>query len=245
MQPRLSAATLLLLLLVPAVRPTCAEPPAIYDSELSKEKPISGEEAVRKISLPPGFEARLFAAEPTVRNPIALQYDKRGRLWIAENYTYAERGLRLDPNLRDRLMILEDTDHDGKADKTTVFSDTLHTLTGFALGRGGVWAICPPQLLFIADANADDKPDQAPVVVLDGFEVAPENHHNFANGLKFGPDGWLYGRCGGTFPGEIGRPGTPASQRVPLRGGIWRYHPNTQAVEVRAPGTTRTPTHFN
>ena len=238
MQPRLKLPPLFVLLLVSGLCSAWAEPPAIYDSEQSREKPISGEAAVKKITLQPGFEARLFAAEPTVRNPIALQYDNRGRLWIAENYTYAERGLRLDPNLRDRLIILEDTNRDGKADKTTVFSDQLHTLTGFALGHGGVWAICPPQLLFIADANADDRPDQAPVVVLDGFEVAPENHHNFANGLKFGPDGWLYGRCGGTFPGEIGRPGTPASQRVPLRGGIWRYHPKTKAVEVLTHGTT-------
>lgn len=215
-----------------------AEPPAIYDSEKSTEQPISGQEAVAKIQLPAGFKATLFATEPTVRNPIALQYDTNGRLWVAENFSYAESGLRLDPNLNDKIVIFEDQNRDGSADKTTVFSDQLHNLTGFALGHGGVWAICPPQLLFIADSNHDDRPDGPPVVVLDGFWMPTENHHNFANGLKFGPDGWLYGRAGGSSPSEIGRPGTPLEQRVPLRGGIWRVHPKTHQFEALTHGTT-------
>ncbi len=214
-----------------------AEPP-VYDSEQSKEIPISGAEAVRKIELPAGFQARLFAAEPMVRNPIALEYDARGRLWIAENYTYAERGLRIDPNLNDRLVIFEDQDADGTAGKKTVFSDKLHNLTGFAIGRGGVWAICPPQLLFLADRNGDDRPDGPPEVMLDGFQVPLENHHNFANGLKFGPDGWLYGRAGGSSPSRIGAPGTPEASRIPIHGGIWRYHPSNHRFEVLAHGTT-------
>ncbi|RLS26693.1 MAG: hypothetical protein DWH73_00265 [Planctomycetota bacterium] len=226
------------LLLVFSQMSVRAQNSPVYDSEQSPEKPISGAESVRKITLPEGFSARLLAQEPTVRNPIALQYDDRGRLWIAENFTYAERGLRIDPNLRDRLIILQDLDHNAAADAASIFSDQLHNLTGFAIGRGGIWAICPPQLLFIPDANQDDKPDSPPQVILDGFTVAPENHHNFANGLKFGPDGWLYGRCGGSFPGEIGKPGTPENQRISLRGGIWRYHPQTKAVEVLTHGTT-------
>jgi len=60
-----------------------------------------------------------------------------------------------------------------------------------------VWVICPPKLLFIPERNRDDVPDGAPEVVLDGFTGSPEMHHTFANGLRFGPDGWLYGRCGG------------------------------------------------
>ncbi|MFM7590852.1 MAG: hypothetical protein ACKO85_03585, partial [Isosphaeraceae bacterium] len=79
-----------------------SDEPVIYDSETSNEKPVSGAEATAKIVLPDGFQAKLFASEPMVRNPIAMQYDSRGRLWIAENYSYAERGLRVDPNMRDR-----------------------------------------------------------------------------------------------------------------------------------------------
>lgn len=215
-----------------------ADEPVIYDSETSQEKPVSGAEATAKIQLPEGFRAKLFASEPMVRNPIAMQYDSRGRLWIAENYSYAERGLRVDPNLRDRIIILEDTDGDDKADKTRVFTDRLNNLTGFAIGRGGVWAICPPQLLFLPDADTNEQADDALKVALDGFYVPTENHHNFANGLKFGPDGWLYGRAGGSSPSEVGPPGTPLAQRIPLRGGIWRYHPGLGRFEVLTHGTT-------
>ena len=215
-----------------------ADQPSVYDSETQPGKPISGIEAIAKIQLPEGFKAKLFASEPMVRNPIAMQYDGRGRLWIAENYSYAERGLRIDPNLHDRIIILEDTNGDDSADKTTVFSDQLHNLTGFAIGAGGVWAICPPQLIFLPDRDGDHRAEGPAQVMLDGFDVPTENHHNFANGLKFGPDGWLYGRSGGSSPGEIGVPGTEKKDRIPLRGGIWRYHASLKRFEVLTHGTT-------
>ena len=74
-------------------------------------------------------------------------------------------------------------------------------------------------------------------VMLDGFDVARGNYHNFANGLRWGPDGWLYGRCGHSCPGRIGVPGTPDELRYPIDGGIWRYHPQRKVVEVLAHGT--------
>ena len=80
--------------------------------------------------------------------------------------------------------------------------------------------------------------DAPPRVVLDGFEVAADSHHNFANGLRFGPDGWLYGRCGGSCPGRIGPPGTPAERRVRLEGGIWRLEPRSGRFEVLVHGMT-------
>jgi hypothetical protein len=82
---------------------------------------------------------------------------------------------------------------------------------------GGVWA---PQLLFISDADGDDIPDGEPEVVLDGVGVAKSNAHNLANGSRWGPDGWLYGRCGGSCPDCVVAPGTPEAERVPLEGGI-------------------------
>ena len=84
-------------------------------------------------------------------------------------------------------------------------------------------------------ADGDDVPDGPAEVVLDGFTVATENHHTFANGLRWGPDGWLYGRCGASSPGEIGAPGTPAAARIPVRGGLWRYHPVRKRFEVLCP----------
>ena len=196
------------------------------------------DEAVKKVRLPPGFQATLFAAEPDVQNPIGMAWDARGRLWIAENYTYADGQTRFDLGLRDRVLIFEDSNGDGKFDSRKVFVDDLQILTSVEVGHGGVWVMCPPRLLFIPDADRDDVPDGPPQTVLDGFNVFSESYHNFANGLRFGPDGWLYGRCGGSCPGDIGPPGTPEDRRVPLRGGIWRYHPLRKTFETLSTGTT-------
>ena len=213
--------------------------PEVYNSEKNqKSDPMSPEEAAKAFKVPEGFEVTVFAAEPEVRNPIAMAWDFKGRMFVAENYTYAEKGKRFDLNLRDRIVIFEDADRDGKAEKRKVFSDKLQMLTSVEVQPGGVWAMCPPQLLFIPDANGDDVPDGEPEVVLDGFTVAKNNYHNLANGLRWGPDGWLHGRCGGSCPGSVGAPGTSAAERVPLRGGIWRYHPKRKFFEVIVHGTT-------
>jgi putative membrane-bound dehydrogenase-like protein len=188
--------------------------------------------------VPEGFKVGVFAAEPEVRNPIALTWDHKGRMWVAENFTYAEKEVRYDLSLRDRVLILEDADQDGVAEKQTVFIDSVQRLTSVEVGRGGVWLMCPPQLLFVPDADGDDEPDSAPVVVLDGFELGASSYHNFANGLRWGPDGWLYGRCGHSCPAKIGRPGTPDAERVPMKGGIWRFHPERGVAEVVMQGTT-------
>ena len=194
-------------------------------------------EAAAGFILPEGFKAKVMACEPDVQNPIAMAWDARGRLWVAENYTYAEAPKKFDLGLRDRILIFEDKEGTGKLTERKVFTDELQMLTSIEIGHGGVWAMCPPQLIFIP-SNGGDSPTGAPVVVLDGFTVPAESYHNFANGLRWGPDGWLYGRCGGTAPGDIGSPGTPAEQRIPLRGGMWRYHPQRKVFEALNSGTT-------
>ena len=215
-----------------------ADFPEPYNSEPGNPDPMSPQEALQALNLPEGFEATLFAAEPDVQNPIAMAWDGKGRMWVAENYTYAERQKRFDLSLRDRVLILEDADWDGVAESRKVFTDQVQMLTSVEVGRGGVWLMCPPQLLFIPDADGDDVPDGPPQVMLDGFTVAEANYHNFANGLRFAPDGWLYGRCGHSCPGKLGVPGTPEEDRVPMKGGIWRYHPDKRIVEVLTHGTT-------
>ena len=213
--------------------------PEIYNSERDNEaEPMTADQAADSFTVPAGFHVDVFASEPEVQNPIAMTWDSRGRLWVAENFTYAERKQRFDLSLRDRVLIFEDTDSDGVADKRTVFTDDVQMLTSVEVGHGGVWLMCPSRLLFFPDKDHDDKPDAPAVTVLDGFKVAKANYHNFANGLKWGPDGWLYGRCGGSCPGRIGTPGTPDKQRVILEGGIWRYHPRTKQFEVLSHGTT-------
>ncbi|MEO7298201.1 MAG: PVC-type heme-binding CxxCH protein [Verrucomicrobiota bacterium] len=215
-----------------------AEFPKIYNSEKDKSAaPPSAGDSLAALQLPPGFKATVFAAEPDVQNPIAMTWDSRGRLWIAENYTYAEPGINFDRRLRDRILIFENSNGDGHFDSRKVFTDEVQMLTSIEVGHGGVWAMCPPQLFFIPDKNGDGIPDGAAEVVLDGFKIPSASYHNFANGLRWGPDGWLYGRCGASAPGEIGIPGTAPKDRLPLRGGIWRYHPERKIVEVLTSGT--------
>ena len=108
---------------------------------------LTSADALTKLHLPAGFKATLFAAEPDVRQPIAMCWDERGRLWIAENYTYSDGKERFDLSLRDRIIILEDADHDGKFDKRTVFTDEIQMLTSIERGFGGVYALCPPPKL--------------------------------------------------------------------------------------------------
>ena len=205
---------------------------------LGKAPPLGAEAAAKAIALPRGFNITVFASEPRVQNPIGIAWDKKGRLWVAENYTYAESPLRFDLSHRDRVVILEDSDNDGVAEKRSVFTDQVQMLTSVEVGHGGVWLMCPPRLLFIPDRDGNDVPDGPPETVLDGFEVGKASSHNFANGLRWGPDGWLYGRCGHSCPGALGVPGTPEQMRVPIRGGIWRYHPGRKIVEVLTHGTT-------
>jgi putative membrane-bound dehydrogenase-like protein len=210
-----------------------------YDTEHeSISLRLPPEQAAAGFQVPDGFQVCVFAHEPDVQNPIAMAWDGRGRLWIAENYTYAESQRRFEFGLRDRILIFDDQDGDGRADSRRVFTDDLQLLSSIELGYDGVWALCPPRLVFIPDRDHDDVPDGPAVTLLDGFDVPRENYHTFANGLHWGPDGWLYGRCGASSLGRVGAPGTADERRVPIHGGVWRYHPRHRTFEVLCHGTT-------
>ena len=216
-----------------------ADFPSPFNSEPdTNSAAMPAAQVAAQMTLPPGFKATVFAAEPDVQNPIARAWDARGRLWVAENYTYADRARKFELSLRDRILIFEDKDGDGHFDSRRVFTDDVQMLTSIEIGRGGVWMMCPPQLMFIPTANGGDAPTGPAEVVLDGFTPPTENYHNYANGLRFGPDGWLYGRCGASAPGEIGTPGTPKNRRIPLRGTLWRYHPIRKVFEALSSGCT-------
>jgi putative membrane-bound dehydrogenase-like protein len=207
--------------------------PQPYNTE--KGDPMPPGEALKKLRLPDGFQATLFAAEPDVQQPIGMTTDERGRLWVVENYTYSESKINFDKNLRDRIIILEDTKGTGTADKRTVFWDQGTRTTSVAVGFGGVFVLNAPNLLFIP--ARDDKPAGPPEVLLDGFDDF-SIRHNIVNGLAWGPDGWLYGRHGITTTSFIGKPGTPKENRTPMNCGIWRYHPTRRIFEPVCWGTT-------
>lgn len=205
----------------------------VVAAEIETESPLPAEQAASTMAVPDGFQVQLFAAEPDVQQPIGFCIDDRGRLWVAEAYNYPHHGTK--PG--DRILILEDTDGDGRADRRTVFYDQLNYVTGIEVGFGGVWVMSPPYFYFIPDANGDDVPDREPQVLLDGFGNHA-NSHNLANGIAWGPDGWLYGTHGRTNWSKIGRPGTPEAERQVFDGGVYRYHPIRHVWEPFADGTT-------
>lgn len=195
-------------------------------------EPLSPEEAAAAMRLPEGFSATLFAGEPDVRQPIAMKLDDRGRVWVAESYSYKEWEMKGE----DRVLIFEDSDNDGRFDSRKIFYDKATHLSGMVVGFGGVWICDSPNLEFIPDRDGDDVPDGPPEIVLDGFTTAA--NHNFFNGLTWGLDGWLYGRHGITAASLVGKPGAPDSERIDVSCGIWRLHPVTREFEIVARGTT-------
>jgi putative membrane-bound dehydrogenase-like protein len=211
--------------------------PPVHNSEPAHHVPISPQEALTRFRVPEGFQVSLFAAEPDVQQPVAMTMDARGRLWVAEIYTYAERAVGFDRSLRDRIIILEDTNHDGTMDHRTVFWDQGQLLSSVEIGFGGVFALCAPDLLFIPDRDGDDVPDGEPEVLLTGWNDDVVRH-NLVNGLRWGPDGWLYGRHGIQATSRVGTPDTPPDARQRINCGIWRYHPVRKVFEVVAHGTT-------
>lgn len=211
--------------------------PKVFNTENPETKLTTPAEALAGITVPDDFEVSLFAAEPDVNQPIAIATDDRGRLWVAENYSYAERSTNYEDKLRDRIIILEDTDLDGRFDERKVFWDKGRRLTSVEIGYGGVWVTDAPNLLFIPDEDGDDVPDGEPIVMLDGWDD-DAIRHNIVNGLRWGPDGWLYGRHGIMATSLVGAPGASPDQRTPINCGIWRFHPKTHAFEVVCHGGT-------
>jgi len=220
-----------------AVAPKAAPkgPPPGPQDEV-KHNGLSAEESVKAMTLPPGFKVTVFAAEPDVKQPIAMCLDDRGRIWVIENYTYPIRkpGEKGD----DRIVVFEDTDGDGKHDKRTVFIEGLNLASGIEWGFGGVFVGAAPWLLHIPVKETDQGPQPAgePKKLLEGF--AWHDTHEMLNTFTWGPDGWLYG-CHGVFThSHVKVAGAPDSERQFINAGVWRYQPVKKRFEVFAEGTS-------
>ncbi|QDV55980.1 PVC-type heme-binding CxxCH protein [Rosistilla oblonga] len=195
---------------------------------------LSPADAAAAMTVPEGFRVQLAAGEPMVHQPIAMTFDARGRLWIAEAHTYPVRAAEGEG--KDKIIILEDIDGDGVFDKRKVFAEGLNLVSGMEVGFGGVWVGAAPYLMFIPDRDADDRPDSDPEILLDGFGY--QDTHETLNAFIWGPDGWLYG-CHGVFThSKVGKPGTPEDQRTPMNCAVWRYHPTRHEFDIFARGTS-------
>jgi len=208
---------------------------------------LAPQEALNHMKVADGFEVKLVAHEPDIRQPLSVTFDARGRMWVIQYLQYpTPAGLKVvsvdqylrtkydrvpDPPPRgpkgaDRITICEDTDGDGHFDKFKDFVSGLNLASGMAIGYGGVFIVQPPYLLFYPDRDHDDIPDGDPEVLLSGFGL--EDAHAVANSLTWGPDGWLYGAQGSTVTAHI--------RDLEFQQGIWRYHPLTHEFELFAEG---------
>jgi putative membrane-bound dehydrogenase-like protein len=208
---------------------------------------FSPEDSVRRMKVADGFRVRLIAAEPVIRQPLSLEFDDRGRLWVIQYLQYPTpaglKPVKVDQYLRttydrvpappphgpkgaDRITILEDPDANGRFRKAKDFVTGLNLASGMVVGHGGIYVTQPPYLLFYPDRNGDDVPDGDPEVLLTGFGL--QDAHALANSLQWGPDGWLYGAQGSTVTAHI--------RGLEFQQGIWRYHPITKEFELFAEG---------
>ena len=200
-----------------------------------------------------GFEIELVSSEPEIAQPLFATWDSKGRLWVVQYLQYQfPAGLKIvryDQHLRavfdrvpeppphgpvgaDKITVLEDVDGDGRFDSAKDVITGLNIATSVQVGRGGVWVLQPPYLLFYPDENGDDVPDSDPEVALSGFGL--EDTHSVANSLTWGPDGWLYGANGSTTTGSVS---SAVTKNVRFQGQcIWRYNPDSTVFEIYAEG---------
>jgi putative heme-binding domain-containing protein len=173
------------------VPPTRFGDPGQKYSEAEELRYLTPEQFIESTTVPPGFQLELFADEtqfPELANPVQLNFDNRGRLWVACMPTYPQWKPGDDrPN--DRLIILEDTSGDGRADKCTVFHDQLHCPTGFEFWNGGVLVVDQPRLLWLKDTTGDDQADVV-VHLMDGW--ATDDTHHTASAFEWSHGGYLH-----------------------------------------------------
>jgi glucose/arabinose dehydrogenase/lysophospholipase L1-like esterase len=192
---------------------------------------LSGEESIQKMTVGQGLKVELFASErefPELVNPVQMSFDTRGRLWVAawKNYPHWQPGTPMD----DKLLILEDTDRDGKADKRTVFAGDLNNPTGFEFYNGGVILAQAPNVVFLEDTNGDDRYD-VKEIILHGFDTA-DTHHTI-NSFTFDPGGALYMQEGIFHRTQIETPWGPPVRQAD--GGVYRFEPRTWKIETFIP----------
>ncbi|MSU36204.1 MAG: c-type cytochrome [Pedosphaera sp.] len=244
----------------PAAAPTTRGVPTVDLPQEANAPALRPAEAVKRFQVADDLEWEQVLADPLIAQPVFLNFDERGRMWVVEYRQYPRpAGLTMvsrdsfwravydrvpppPPNHfrgADRITIHEDSHGDGIYDRHKTFLEGLNIVTSVERGRGGVWVLNPPYLLFYQDANNDDVPDGDPEVRLSGFGL--EDTHSVANSLRWGPDGWLYGAQGSTVTANIlihAADGKATNPKPIYSQGqnIWRYHPEKRIYEIFSEG---------
>ncbi len=165
---------------------------------LKYQEPLSPKDSMKTMQVPPGFEVQLFASEPDITKPIAMNWDERGRLWIVESVDYPNDFIPTNPNKtglvgHDRIVICEDTNGDGKADKISIFADGLNIPTGITFWNGGVIVGQAPDMLYLKSSKGDDHAD-IKQLLQHGWGLR-DTHSGIGN-LQYGFDNYIWGSIG-------------------------------------------------
>ncbi len=178
--------------------------------------------------VPEGIEVTLWAQEPMIAKPVQMNWDAQGRLWVVSSTTYPQ--IKPGDGTKDQVIVLEDTDHDGKADKSTVFAEGLHIPTGVIPGDGGAYVANSTEVLFLKDTNGDMKADER-TIMLSGFGT--EDTHHLLHTLRHTPEGLLSFNQSIYIHSHIE---TPHGVRRLMGGGVWEFRPETRRLEIVSKG---------
>jgi len=185
--------------------------------------PLSPQASQKLIQVPPGFKLELFASEPDIINPIAMNWDEKGRLWVIETVDYPNTVRDDKGSGDDRIKICEDTNGDGRADTFTIFAEGLNIPTGFTFHDGGIVVTQAPYLVFLKDTNGDDRAD-VKEILIEGWGTF--DTHAGPSNLMAGIDNNIYG-----VVGYSGFKGSIFGQDYEFRQGMYRFHPAKEEFE--------------
>ncbi len=195
------------------------------------QKPLSPEDSMKLAQVPVGFEISLFAAEPDIVNPIFVAWDEKGRAFVIQTTDYPNN-LHANNTGSDKIIICEDRDGDGRADKFTTFADKLSVPTSLVFANGGVICTNGTEMLFLKDSNGDGKADVREVLFT-GFNMG--DTHAGPSNLRYGHDGWIYATIG-----YSGFRGTVGGENHQFNQAVFRFRADGSKLEVLQSTTNNT-----
>lgn len=206
--------------------------------------PLRAEDARKKIEVHPEFDISLVAAEPLINKAMNLDWDEKGRLWVAESPEYpnglrkantdvwkesgSKKPGRYEREPEDRISILTDTNGDGVMDQKQVFADKLELVTGFVFYKNGVIVCAAPDIWFLEDTDGDEVADRRTKLYtgLGTFDT-----HAVMNNLRWGLDGWIYATHGYSA-GDVTALGGGEKSAVRIGAGVVRFKPDGSEIEM-------------
>ena len=195
------------------------------------QMPFSASDSMKFIQVPAEFDLQLFAREPDIIKPITFSFDARGRLWVIEAIDYPNLVLNGQPGA-DRIKILEDTNGDGRADKTTIFAERLNLASSLVHVKGGIIVAAAPHMLLLEDTNGDDKADKR-TVLSSGWGIS--DSHAGPSNLLYGPDNYIWGTVG-----YAGYEGVMNGRPMKFSQGVYRFKPDGSNFEFVTGSTNNT-----